>query len=303
METNFDSQKYLDLVHQELQKRADQTLGKLYVEINGKLLKDDFAVRLFEGYDPDTKRKLIAGFKQEVEILVCINAQHIIENTPMTKQQKPAQEHTELTLKRIETATGIKPHLVITHINPEEMYDLIFPFEKRFQKKGYRVREQYLKKGFPINKKLLLSENGFGNDDHIPIMKKIALVTGIGNESGKLATCIGQVYRDHEIGLESSFCMFQTLPLSELSPEHPINQAWLKKREHEQLTQDDFWETIEDSSQESFTIIKNLLSTEVSKENLINQYSKVSEMIICPTLEAVKDLKQVEERAKKELTD
>ena len=92
---------------------------------------------------------------------MCVNADAIIANIPMTKKALPCAEHIELTLKRIETATGLKPHLVITNINPEEMYDLIFSFEKRFQKKGYRVRENYLKKGFPINKKYLLSENGF----------------------------------------------------------------------------------------------------------------------------------------------
>lgn len=161
MESNFDNKKYLTLLSSELRKRADQTKGKLYVEINGKLLKDDFAERIFSGYDKENKRKLIAEFKQDLEILVCINAQHIIENTPMTKKAIPCIQHIELTLKRIETATGIKPHLVISHINPEEMYDLVFSFEKRFQKKGYRVRENYLKKGFPLNKNLLLSENGF----------------------------------------------------------------------------------------------------------------------------------------------
>lgn len=240
MPINFDNKKYLELVNKELRERAGKTKGKLYVEINGKLLKDDFAARIFEGYESDNKKKLIADLKLDLEILVCINAENIINNSPMTKQGKPCIEHTEHTLKRIEAATGLKPHMVITNINIEEMYDIIFSFEKKFQKKGYRVWEQYLKKGFPLNKAYLLSEDGFGDDDHIPIMKKIALVTGIGRNSGKLATCIGQIYRDHKIGLESSFCMFQTLPLSELPPENRINQAWLYKRENEILTQDDF---------------------------------------------------------------
>ena len=301
METAFDSKKYLELVLKDLRTRAQQTTGKLYVEINGKLLKDDFAQRIFPGYDSDNKKKLIAELKHELEILVCVNANAIIENTPMTKKEIPCIQHIELTLKRIETATGIRPHLVITQINPEEMYDLIFSFEKKFQKKGYRVWENYLKKGFPINKKLLLSENGFGNDDHIPIMKKICFITGIGTESGKLSTTIGQIYQDHEIWMESSFCMFQTLPLSELAPDHPINQARAKKRENEMLTQDDLGETVEDSSQESFSIIKNLLSEVISSENLINRYEKVSDMIVCPTLEAINDLASIENLAKKEM--
>jgi len=120
---------HLHLLIQELGKRVDQTSGKLYVEINGKLLKDDFATRIFSGYDGENKRKLIAEFKPDLDILVCINAKHIIENTPMTKKEVPCIQHIELTLKRIETATGIKPQVVITHINIEEMYDLIFAFE------------------------------------------------------------------------------------------------------------------------------------------------------------------------------
>lgn len=301
MESNFDNKKYVDLLSSQLRERSRQTQGKLYVEVNGKLLKDDFSERIFSGYDGGNKRKLIAELKSDLEILVCINAQNIIENTPMTKKEIPCMQHIDFTLKRIETATGIKPHLVITHINIEEMYDLIFSFEKRFQKKGYKVWEIYLKKGFPINKQLLLSENGFGNDDHIPIMKKLVFVTGIGTESGKLDTCIGQIYRDHEIGLHSSFCMMQTLPLGKLSSENPINQAGLKRRENEILTQDDFWETIEDSSQESFTIMKNLLDSELEEDNLIRQYKKVSDMIICPTLECISDISQAEKLAKEEL--
>lgn len=183
METNFDSNTYLNLVLQQLRSRAEKTAGKLYVEINGKLLKDDFAERIFPGYDAELKKKLIAELKSELDIFVCMNAKNIIENTPMTKKARPYIEHTELTLKRIETQTGIKPHLVITNISMEEMYDIVFAFEKKFQKKGYRVRENYQKKGFPLNKEYLLSENGFGNDDHIPVMKKIVFVTGIGIES------------------------------------------------------------------------------------------------------------------------
>lgn len=95
--------------------------------------------------------------------------------------------------------------------------------------------------------------------------------------------------------------MFQTLPLSELTPDHPINQARAKKRENETLTQDDLGETVEDSSQESFSIIKNLLSEVISSENLINRYEKVSDMIVCPTLEAIKDLASIEQLAKKEM--
>ena len=104
MGSSFDNKKYLHLLTEELMERLNKTSGKLYVEINGKLLKDDFATRIFSGYDGENKRKLIAEIKQDLEILVCINAKHIIENTPMTKKGIPCIQHIELTLKRIETA-------------------------------------------------------------------------------------------------------------------------------------------------------------------------------------------------------
>lgn len=161
MHTLFDSEKYLQLLQQQISQRADHTSGKLYIEINGKLLKDDFASRIFPGYEADLKKKFINLIKNDADILVCVNANLIIENAPMTKKEIPYQQHIELTLKRIETATGIRPQLVITHINVEEMYDIVFSFESRFQKKGYKVWEHYVQKGFPINKTHLLSEHGF----------------------------------------------------------------------------------------------------------------------------------------------
>lgn len=303
MENCFNSKKYLEVVVQNIKDKAEKTKGKLYVEVNWKLLEDDFAQRILPGYDTDNKKKMIIELKRELDILMCVNASAIIDNLPMTKKAIPCVQHLEHTLKRIETVTWIKPHLVITNINPEEMYDIIYNFEIKFQKKWYKVWELYLKKGFPYNKGYLLSENGFWNDDHIPIMKKIALITGIGNGSGKLSTCIGQIYQDHEIGLESSYVMFQTFPIPELPPENPINQAWAKRRDVETLSLDDFGETTEEGAQQSFDIIKDLLGDVVEDDNLIKWYKKVSDMIICPTLECIENIEEVEGLAKKEIEE
>lgn len=95
--------------------------------------------------------------------------------------------------------------------------------------------------------------------------------------------------------------MFQTLPIAELDSNSPINQARLAKRNNEHLMQDDLGETLEESSHESFQIIKDVFADQLEKENLINTYQKASDMIICPTLECITDLIQVEEIAKKEI--
>ena len=225
MENCFNSKKYLDVVIQNIKDKAEKTKGKLYVEVNWKLLEDDFAQRILPGYDTDNKKKMIIELKRELDILMCVNASAIIDNLPMTKKAIPCVQHLEHTLKRIETVTWIKPHLVITNTNPEEMYDIIYNFEIKFQKKWYKVWELYLKKGFPYNKEYLLSENGFWNDDHIPIMKKVALITGIGNGSWKLSTCIWQIYQDHEMffigrNIDYALCMEASLKMKEISYIH-----------------------------------------------------------------------------------
>ena len=299
----FNSKKYLEKVLEEIKERSEKTKGKLYVEINWKLLEDDFAQRIFPWYDAENKKKVIVTLKNELEIFLCANASGIIENYPITKKQIPYTQHLEHTLKRIETITSIKPHLVITNINPEEMYDIIYNFEIRFQKKWYKVWENYVKKGFPMNKTTLLSENGFWNDDHIPVMKKIVFITGIWDNSWKLATAIGQIYQDHEIGMESSFACFQTLPISELSPEDPINQAWEKRRATEKAVQDEWGETVWDCIQESFEIIKDLLWEVVEDDNIIKGYTKASDMIICPTFEAIENMEEIKKLAEKEIEE
>ncbi|MBB1557044.1 MAG: DUF1846 family protein [candidate division SR1 bacterium] len=281
MEGTFDSKAYLEKLQAEITARATQTKGKFYIKINGKLLKDDYASRTLNGYESDIRKKLISHFKSEAEILVCINAQEIINNSPMTKKQLGCCEYTELTLKKIETSTGIKPQVVITNINMTEMYDMIFTFESKFQKKGYKVREQYTKKGYPelINTRFLLSENGFGDDDHIPITKKIVFITGLGEHSGKLTTALGQIYRDHEIGLESSFSILETFPIKDLPIENEINQARAEKKQ-KNLIQESDGKTIDETLEKNYELLKKILKTVVNKDNLISGFKNPSDMCL-----------------------
>lgn len=281
MEGTFDSKAYLEKLQAEITARATQTKGKFYIKINGKLLKDDYASRTLNWYESDIRKKLISHFKSEAEILVCINAQEIINNSPMTKKQLWCCEYTELTLKKIETSTGIKPQLVITNINMTEMYDMIFTFESKFQKKRYKVREQYTKKGYPelINTRFLLSENGFWDDDHIPITKKIVFITGLWEHSWKLTTALGQIYRDHEIGLESSFSILETFPIKDLSIENEINQARAEKKQ-KNLIQESDWKTIDETLEKNYELLKKILKTVVNKDNLISWFKNPSDMCL-----------------------
>lgn len=299
MEVCFDSKKYLELMRKLLLDRADQVAGNLYIALQGKLLKDDFASRILPGYEPDLKKKLIAQFKAEAAILVCINANTLIGNHLFTKKAIPCVQYLEFTLKRIETATGIKPQLVITNINMEDMYDIIFSIEAKFQKKGYRVWEKYQQKGYLSNKRIL-SEIGLGGDDHIPLQKKIIFVTGIGEEHESFRTCMSQLYLDQEIGIKSSFCMWQTLPIPELAAEDPIHQARSAKNPDKKLIQDEGI-CLEESTTSNFIFLKKVLGKYLPKDNLIHSYQQPSDMLLCPSWEALSNLPTAQQAAEKEL--
>lgn len=303
MTSNFDNDRYLKRSLALIQERALNTEGKLYLEINGKLLKDDFAAKIFTGYESENKKKLFSQLRDEAEILIAINAEYIIDKPNMTKEAIPFVEYVEFTLKKIENSVGIKPQLVITNINLENMYDLVFSFEKKFNTKGYKVWEKYAIKGFPINVDHILSEEGFWSDDHIPIFKKIAIITAIGEKSGSLELSLSQIYRDYEIWIPSSFALFQTLPLADLPVEHAINQAREQRKKTSELTIDQGGETIDLSDEESFKLLKNILGNYVDPKNLIKNYKKASDILICPTMECVNNISLAETLAQKFLSE
>ena len=158
---------------------------------------------------------------------------------------------------------------------------MIFTFESKFQKKGYKVREQYTKKGYPelINTRFLLSENGFWDDDHIPITKKIVFITGLWEHSWKLTTALGQIYRDHEIGLESSFSILETFPIKDLPVENEINQARAEKKQ-KNLAQEPDWKTIDKTLEKNYELLKKILKTVVNKDNLLSWFKNPSDMCL-----------------------
>ena len=130
-----------------------------------------------------------------------------------------------LYLKRIENQYWTKPHVVINGIDVENMYDLIFGFETYFQKQGYRVWEKYKVRAYETSMSRLLSEDGFGNDDHIPTSKKLILVCGLTPESGKLTTAAAQIYQDKEIWIQSDYAKLDPIPDYNLDKNVPRNIA------------------------------------------------------------------------------
>ena len=117
------------------------------------------------------------SLKNQAEVLFCVNADDIIENRQLSNENIPYKDYVNKMIRGIEAALGLRPHIVINKIDTTSMYDMILDFEKEFQRKNYRVWERYKIMGYPHNLKSVLSEDGYGNDDNIPLTKNLILVT------------------------------------------------------------------------------------------------------------------------------
>lgn len=280
----LDVDKYIQTTRDEILARLEK-FGRLYLEIEGETVKNLEASELIPGFPVDANKMIFQELKDKIEILFCINADDIIKDTDFAMKDVSFAEYLETRLMVIERTFGVKPVLVINNIDIANMFDLVLNFERRFQKKQYRVFERYKILWYPYNMKSMLSENWFEEDDHIPLFKNLVLVIWPNGNCGKFSTCLGQMYLDSNIWIKSWYAKFSVLPVANLPIDHSINVAYEEKikdsgRELQldenckQKTWKDF--VITNKDKENFEILKSL-----EKETEISfGYESVSEMII-----------------------
>lgn len=189
-------------------------------------MSDTHATRVLPGFHADSKKIIFSALKDQADVLFCVSAKDIIDDRQLSNQAIDFRQYVRNMLRNIEKNIGIRPHLVINAIDVGHMFDVVLEFEKEFQRKNYKVRERYKISGYPTNTEMILSEEGFGRDDHIPLTKNLILVTGAASSSGKMSTCLGQIYLDHEIGVKSGYAKYETFPIWNLPLHHPINLAY-----------------------------------------------------------------------------
>lgn len=223
----FDGEKYIRLQKDQILDRiAHFSGGRLYLEIGGKFMYDTHAARVLPGFDPESKKNIFSSLKGQAEILFCVNASDILSNRQLSNQNIDYKDYVYQLIRNIETNIWIKPYIVINNIDVLNMFDVILDFEKDFQRKQYKVLERYKIIWYPHNIDMILSEDGFGNDDHIPLTKNLILVTGAASSSGKMSTCLGQIYLDHQIDIKSGYAKYETFPIWNMALEHPVNLAY-----------------------------------------------------------------------------
>ena len=223
MKKGFDNSKYIDLQSQKIRDRITQFGDKLYLEFGGKLFDDYHAARVLPGFEPDAKVKMLMALKDEAEVVIVINADAIEKN----KRRGDLGITYDLeTLRLIDAFRQIGLYVgsvVITCYTGQPSAD---NFEKRLTALGIKVYRHYSISDYPSNIPFIVSEEGFGKNDYIKTERKLVIVTAPGPGSGKMATCLSQLYHEHKRGIKAGYAKFETFPVWNIPLKHPVNVAY-----------------------------------------------------------------------------
>ncbi|MGN0624702.1 MAG: DUF1846 domain-containing protein, partial [Oscillospiraceae bacterium] len=219
----FDNQKYVHLQSEHIKKRIAQFGGKLYLEFGGKLFDDFHASRVLPGFEPDSKVKLLLQLKDQAEIVIVINASDIEKN----KIRGDLGITYDLdVLRLIDAFRGIGLYVgsvVLTRYAGQAAAEA---FIKRLERLGVRVFRHYSIEGYPSNIPLIVSEQGYGRNEFIETSRPLVVVTAPGPGSGKMATCLSQLYHEYKRGVKAGYAKFETFPIWNIPLNHPVNLAY-----------------------------------------------------------------------------
>lgn len=219
----FDWNAYFQLQKETILERIHKFKNRLYLEIWGKFMMDGHASRVLLGFDPETKRKLFQDLAPISQILFNVNYQDIISNRQLSNDDIDYTPYIQKMLLQIEQNIWIKPLIVINRCNHEED-----PLLQQFitTLSDYKCFKRYEISWYPSNTDLILSPEGYGKDEYIPLEKNLILVSGAASNSWKMSTCLGQIYLDSLKWIESWYAKYETFPIRNLPLHHPINLAY-----------------------------------------------------------------------------
>ena len=219
----FDNDKYVKLQSQNIRDRISKFGGKLYLEFGGKLFDDFHASRVLPGFAPDSKVKMLLEMKDEAEIVIAISADDIERSK---RRGDLGITYEDDTLRLIDAFRGIGLYIgsvVITHYRGQAIAD---QFKKRLEALGVAVYLHYIIPDYPSNVPLIISDEGFGKNEYIETTRSLVVVTAPGPGSGKMATCLSQLYHEHKRGIDAGYAKFETFPVWNLPLKHPVNLAY-----------------------------------------------------------------------------
>ncbi|MFA5039511.1 MAG: DUF1846 domain-containing protein [Candidatus Omnitrophota bacterium] len=219
----FDNEKYLREQTQAISERVRQFDNKLYLEFGGKLCFDYHAARVLPGYDPNVKLRLLQMMKDKVDIVLCIYAGDIESGR---QRGDFGITYDSAALKLIDDLRkwDLKVlSVVITRFNNQPSALI---FKNKLERRDIKVYLHYPIEGYPVNLENVVSDSGFGRNEYIESEKPIVVVTGPGPNSGKLSTCLSQLYNEHKRGVNAGYAKFETFPIWSIPLKHPVNIAY-----------------------------------------------------------------------------
>ena len=223
MRIGFDSKKYVDLQAAHIRERIGSFGGKLYLEFGGKLFDDMHASRVLPGFAPDEKIKMLQSFKDDVEIIVAVNANDI-ENGKVRGDLGITYDEDVLRLMDIFKGMGfLVSAVVVTRYAGQPAADA---FRARLDAMGVRSYRHYPIAGYPTDVAHVVSDEGFGHNDYVETTRPLVVVTAPGPGSGKMATCLSQIYQDAKRGVKAGYAKYETFPIWNLPLKHPVNIAY-----------------------------------------------------------------------------
>ena len=219
----FDNAKYIETQSAHIKERISQFGGKLYLEFGGKLFDDYHASRVLPGFAPDSKLRMLQALKEDVEILMTISAPDIEKNKVRGDLGIPYEDEVLRLIDIFRSLDLFVGSVVVTQYNGQSAADA---FIKRLTALGVKVYRHYSIPGYPHNIKLIVSDEGYGKNDYVETTRSLVVVTAPGPGSGKLATCLSQLYHEHMRGVTAGYAKFETFPIWNLSINHPVNLAY-----------------------------------------------------------------------------
>ena len=219
----FDNEKYLKEQTASINQRVKRFSDKLYLEFGGKLLFDFHASRVLPGFDPNVKMRLLQSLSEQAEVILCIYAGDI-EKKKMRADFGITYDADALKLIDDLEDRGVPVTAVV--ITRYEEQPAAAAFKAQLENRGVQVHTHRFTKGYPTDVDTVVSDKGYGANSYIETKKPIVVVTGPGPGSGKLATCLSQLYHDHRQGLKSGYAKFETFPIWNLPLKHPVNSAY-----------------------------------------------------------------------------
>ena len=232
MGTGFDNEKYLKIQSEHIKERISKFGDKLYLEFGGKLFDDLHASRVLPGFEPDSKLKMLMQLRDLAELIIVISAVDIEKNKMRGDLGIPYDEDVLRLASKFEDRGLYVSSVVITHYTGQEAARL---FQEKLEKKGFRVYRHYIIEGYPSNVDHILSEEGFGRNEYIETSRPLVVVTAPGPGSGKMATCLSQIYHDNKKGIKAGYAKFETFPIWNLRPSRSgtfrssIRSIWLTR--------------------------------------------------------------------------